>query len=398
MHPLALGVRLGEFRQQVTSLPITSNDIGWTTQTKDMLDDMLSISLRICVLSKDNIHILFHFPHWSYRSLAGSTICSAPSTTISPVIVANDTKAQTVAQSPFVETKTTLAQAEQLMAAAIAQAGGFGVPCTKSVPFIVVPGLVMQTVVGAVYPKGFTVAVQTASPPAEMEDAISAMVRFTAVANSGPDVLIEIQGFPMAAAGTAQRRGAAGCLPGKEWRYSQLGAPPQNACKCPPNPTCSGGTSCSFQPQANESWLVIAADKSLCAPNQPQDDNLGLGIGLGLGLGIPFVLLLSYLFISVRSSKQKTVERPEIMDSSLEQQDVRLSPSGEIVFVDMPSTNSDIVTLPSAIPHNLKASAWEENVRWHSWSLSFMSNKMICSLQGGLQDKHGGEKSPAQVE
>jgi hypothetical protein len=47
MHPLALGVRLGEFRQQVTSIPITPNDIGSTTQTEDMFDDMLSISLRI---------------------------------------------------------------------------------------------------------------------------------------------------------------------------------------------------------------------------------------------------------------------------------------------------------------------------------------------------------------
>ena len=140
----------------------------------------------------------------------------------------------------FVETTTTLMQAETLVASAMSLAGGFDTPCNRSVPFLAVPGLIMQTVVGQVYPKGFAVAVRTASVPAASVNfarAVSALTQFTGVANSGSGVKIEMRGYARLRAASARvgRRTTLGCEDGKEWRYTLDGAPPEYACRCTAN-------------------------------------------------------------------------------------------------------------------------------------------------------------------
>ncbi len=148
----------------------------------------------------------------------------------------NATLARNLALRNFVETTTTLEQAEALVASALSLAGGFGTPCNQSVPFLAVPGLIIQTVIGVVYPKGFAVAVKTASVPAGSANfarAVSALTQLTGVANSGSGVKIEMRGY--ARQRTASTRAAAGCQAGTEWRYTLDGAPPEYACRCPAN-------------------------------------------------------------------------------------------------------------------------------------------------------------------
>jgi hypothetical protein len=243
----------------------------------------------------------------------------------------------------------TIEQASELLASALELAGGFDFRCNVTVPFVVVPGLIMQTVIGAVYPEGFSVAVQTISPPADMENAISAVTVFTDVVNSGPDVEVEIVGYPQQTSASVRRKSS--CAPGMEWRYSRIGAPPEEACKCPANPSCSGGTSCSFEPLAEDSWVVIAVNATFCTgvdnattvrSQKSPDDDFALSIGLGLGLGLLFSAFLgaTTYYVLTRRSLEVPKAVPSHsgsekgMDSLLEQQE-RKSFTTEIVFVDM---------------------------------------------------------------
>ena len=167
--------------------------------------------------------------------------------------VGNTTMAQSIALTEWVPTTTTIVQAQALVANAMVQAGGYDVPCNKSVPFIAVPGLIIQTVVGAVYPKGFAIAIETIAAPAGSENlSVSAIAKLTDVVNSGPGVAIQMQGYSLQQSGSARRMGSIGCKPGTEWRYTFYGSPPEYACKCKPNPLCSGATTCSIQPRAND--------------------------------------------------------------------------------------------------------------------------------------------------
>ncbi len=268
--------------------------------------------------------------------------------------------AEDIAQSPWSESLMTLEQSSELLASALELAGGFDFRCNVSVPFVVVPGLIMQTVIGAVYPEGFSVAVQTISPPADMKNAISAVTLFTAVTNSGPDVEIEIVGYPQQT-GTSVRRKSA-CKPDMEWRYSRIGAPPEDACKCPANPSCSGGTSCSFEPLAEDSWVVIAVNATFCTgvenattvrPQKSPDDGFALSIGLGLGLGLLFSALLGTMtyYVLMRRSPELPKAAPthseqeKGIDSVLEQKSI----ATEIVFLDVSRVPVQAV-VPSPAP------------------------------------------------
>ena len=69
--------------------------------------------------------------------------------------------AQAVLFLPWRPANISLAQSQFAIAAAMAKAGGFDVPCTAAVPLLVVPGFLMLSIPGVVYPTGFGVAVST---------------------------------------------------------------------------------------------------------------------------------------------------------------------------------------------------------------------------------------------
>jgi hypothetical protein len=284
------------------------------------------------------------------------------------------TNAVDIAQSPLAETKMTLGQAGKLVAAAMGQTGGFDVPCNVSVPFIAVPGLIMQTVKGTVYPKSFSVAVQTMlitqtvkgaaypkrssvavqtmAPPADMEEAVSAITKFSDVTNSGPGVKIEILGFPQQPSGNSSARRGTECMPGMEWRYARMDAPPGEACKCAPNVLCSGATSCSIEPRNEDSWLVIMVNKSLCAAianatlksQAVPGHGFAVSIGLGLGLGLLFTSFLGGLAYFVLARKTaKEVPLPPHRSEVLVIESELYQSSAEVVFVKECSLQSEAV-------------------------------------------------------
>jgi hypothetical protein len=64
----------------------------------------------------------------------------------------NRSAALALARGPWAPANVSLAQSAQALAAALIAAGlRFGAPCTASVPFLAVPGLMLSTVPGAVY-------------------------------------------------------------------------------------------------------------------------------------------------------------------------------------------------------------------------------------------------------
>ena len=62
---------------------------------------------------------------------------------------------------PWSPTTITLAESQAAVSAALAKAGGFGKPCTAAVPLLVVPGFLMVSIPGVVYPADFAVSLST---------------------------------------------------------------------------------------------------------------------------------------------------------------------------------------------------------------------------------------------
>ena len=226
-----------------------------------------------------------------------------------PVLVegSNFSAALGIASLPFSPQNISLAQSAQAFAAALRAAGvSYGAPCNVSVPFLAVPGLVLSTVIGAVYPPGFALALATAAPSAA--DAppgvslVSAVTGFLAVKSSSPVPPVRLDGLALSTSTVSGRRAApaSSCANGIVWRYQPAGAGTAIACGCPANGLCGAAatTSCAVTPAAGARWAVGAVPLSGCmstsAPLASNDDSqrqLALGLGLGLGLGLPLLLV-----------------------------------------------------------------------------------------------------------
>jgi hypothetical protein len=271
--------------------------------------------------------------------------------------VGNLSLASAIATSTWVATVISTSQAQALAAAAIEQVGGFGVPCTAAEPFLAVPGLVMKTVVGVIYPPGFAVSIQTSMPSIfamALAPVISSVVTLTGVmSNSSIPVKLQLSAYPLSSArrsGSFVSRRALGCDAGTEWRYTQLGMPLSFACNCPANSLCSGETTCSISPQANDSWMVIKLNTSVCATQStqttpaaaviqaltssslpvqtsiptpalaqsPGNDSLALVLGLGLGLGLPAALAALFMAFIKHKGGKEVPSQPIVRSSEAE--------------------------------------------------------------------------------
>lgn len=225
----------------------------------------------------------------------------------------DDTLSQTTALAPFKPAALDLGTSRRIVLAAFRKrAAGFGTrcqvdgnggySCDGAVPLLAVPGLLMWTVPGLVYPNSFAVTLNTTNP---IGGAMSAATIFTNQTNS-LNLPVALSAFPFVSA----NRRAVGCAAGMEWRYARLGSPLTSACACPANTQCAGATTCNIVPTGGEGWQVVAVPSTLCAPVVPalpppnatvvvpvvspsgstSSSDLALGLGLGLGLGIPAIL------------------------------------------------------------------------------------------------------------
>jgi hypothetical protein len=237
-------------------------------------------------------------------------------------VVGNRSAAFAIAKMPWQPTNISLAQSNQALSLALKSAGGFGVPCTDSIPFLALPGLVLSTVKGTIYPKDYALAIETTRSTGQATQStgqalVSAVTRFATVQGTSAEqpVNIEISGFAL-----AQQRRATACEPsGTEWRYQQL-AMPEYACRCAANTECKDETVCVGAPSSGDRWAVAAVSSNLCKVTRgvesPSDNPLALGLGLGLGLGLPFTgasAYAAYKFYKVKGGKaydSSTTDQP----------------------------------------------------------------------------------------
>ena len=192
--------------------------------------------------------------------------------------------------------------------------GGFGVPCRFSAPFIAVPGLVVYTSPGTIYPRDFFMSIETRlpSPSEKLLGYVSAVVdlndvSYTVAANS--QLLIILGSFPPVLSRRLSNAGSSLCPAGTEWRYVSIGAPDQLACACPANRMCSGETVCSISPKSGSAWVVKSISSALCnATNSTKGQSILIGggggqsmvpiiVGVCVGVGLAIILTLVFIYL-----------------------------------------------------------------------------------------------------
>ena len=213
------------------------------------------------------------------------------------LVVGNRSAAMAKAKMPWQPSSISLDQSKQALGLALSSAGGYGVPCTASVPFLALPGLVLSTVKGTVYPKDYALSVET-TRQAQNQTLVSAVTTFAAVEGAGnKSVLVELTAYPI-----AQNRRSTSCAAGTEWRYQLLGGADYVTCKCAANTNCKDETVCEGAPSRGDKWAVAAVSTDFCAiPLVPrsidtsEEKSRALGLGLGLGLGLPLTACIGFL-------------------------------------------------------------------------------------------------------
>jgi hypothetical protein len=250
----------------------------------------------------------------------------APAFTFEAMLSAAGNRSASLALAllPWVPAAVSLEQSAVAIAHALAAAGvSFDAPCQAAVPFLALPGLILSTVPGAVYPAGFAVAVTTSRPPiaaAGQPPLVSAVTTFVAVrwdnrasaaaaragnASNASAPQVRMEGFPI---GSARRAAAACNSTAGEWRYTPINttnasaaAASRAACGCPANSPCGReATACDAVPGASAAWAVVGLPPSFCAANATPgaggggglafNDQLRLALGLGIGLGVGVLL------------------------------------------------------------------------------------------------------------
>ncbi len=234
--------------------------------------------------------------------------------------IGNRSAALAMARMPWQPVNISLKQSNYALGLALRYAGGaFNVPCTSSVPFLVLPHLVLSTVVGAVYPPDFALGVETLLPTMQdMQDRriVSAVASFVSAqgARTG-QAPVELTGLALAAG----RRDEA-CGNQTEWRFHRLGRADGAACACDANRLCAGETVCASGVNGSDRWAIAALDPAQCRPPDAAaggpDLAFMLGIGLGLGLG-PMLLLSTMIWFLFCGKKEerKRITRLDIVNS-----------------------------------------------------------------------------------
>jgi hypothetical protein len=241
--------------------------------------------------------------------------------------IGNRSAALELARMPWRPATISLNQSKRALGLALQNAGGFGVPCTAAVPFLVVPGLILGTVVGVVYPEDFALAVETFRLPLldmQSQKLVSAVTNFSSVQGRGSDkIRVEITGFALSIG-----RRKVSCITGTEWRFQRLGAALNESCACNANSLCSGEAICTSGLSSGDIWAVGAVSTALCktAPSQGVgflggylDHALALGLTLGLGFGLPLVIYAGY-FVLVKQRKEIARVDIENAQQQLQQQ------------------------------------------------------------------------------
>ncbi len=293
------------FRQQVQCMYWDSENKVYSTDGVQVLN--VTESNVVCQSS----HLTEFVLAQNLSTKTTSTVSSAASSIPSPTqasflifsfegmlqVVGSRSAAMAMARMPWQPVTISLAQSNQALASALRSAGGFGVPCTASVPFLALPGLVLSMVRGTVYPRDYAMAVEISRPAVldvQNRTLVSAVTKFSTVqVESTEPVQVEIAGFAL-----LQNRRSTACTNGTEWRYHWLGGADYVACACAANTACKDETVCVGAPSSGDRWAVAAVPTGLCTTptrtTAEADQSLALGLGLGLGLGLPLAALLVY--------------------------------------------------------------------------------------------------------
>jgi hypothetical protein len=234
------------------------------------------------------------------------------------LVIGNKSAAIAMAKMPWRATNISLNQSNYALSLAIRYSGGFGVPCTLAVPFLVLPGLILSTVVGAVYPSDFALAVETSMPSTfdlQGKQLSSAVAKFPAVLGTfSNQVPVEISSFPLSSG-----RRVSSCINGAEWRLQRLGVFTNTDCSCEANSLCSGETVCKSKLNSGERWAVAAVNITDCTGVSGSNDSaLAIGLGLGLGLGLPLITGIAYAALVY--NKPKTADLAEDVQNTQQQQ------------------------------------------------------------------------------
>ena len=237
----------------------------------------------------------------------------------------------------------------------IKSVGGFGFPCWQAVPFISVPGLIIDTVVGVEYPSDFFVSLNTRLP-SDFETSlgyVSCIVDLEEVQySSNFSLLINFEAFLPVLSKRMLRKvlskdGPSLCQNGTEWRLTVVGAPNELACSCPANMMCSGKTTCTLTPKSGDSWAVRSMPSTLCADtkilNKTQvntslhisesNGNVKSFLIVGLSSGVSIVIFLA-IALNIRRKGLPVDKNISLLDSEVgtnEQKDSSIEPqSSEI--------------------------------------------------------------------
>jgi hypothetical protein len=179
-----------------------------------------------------------------------------------------------IAMRPWVETEISLADAQAVAGVGIRFAGGFGVPCNDSVPLLALPGMMIETVPGVTYQKGFGVSFSISLVSSKSWNGapiISPIFKISGLNVIGMNVnttLVTLRTFPSKVPDSRRASGIelannSWCVAGKEWILVKSSRMPAPVSMCPSNTKCRGDVRCSLQPHADDSWFVIEVNSSL---------------------------------------------------------------------------------------------------------------------------------------
>jgi hypothetical protein len=208
-----------------------------------------------------------------------------------------------IALSPWVETYLSPDQVHELVSAALVKFGIFGAHSPEFIPFLSVPGLIMETVPGASYPNGLKFSFATKNFSLVHSNTVSAGIRLSNItlleysSKESVSVQVNLRFFPLNNPyfGGNQNRRSDKCLSGMHWRIEQL-EPSQTSCHdgCPINTDCVGETACRVSLVNNtlSSWIVLQVSNLACDVGPSCLLCFDLGLGLGLPVGLAFLILL----------------------------------------------------------------------------------------------------------
>ena len=249
--------------------------------------------------------------------------------------------------------------------------GGFGIPCWQAVPFISVPGLIIDTVEGVKYPSDFLMSFNTRLP-SDFEISlgyVSCIVNLEEVQySSNFSLLIQFEAsLPILSkrmlTKVLSKDGRSLCQNGSEWRLTVVGAPDEFACSCPANMMCSGKTICTLTPKSGDSWAVRSMPNTLCVDskilNRTQvntslhisgsNGNIKSFLIVGLSSCVSIVIFLA-IALNIRRKGlpvDKNINLLEVgtneaRDLSVEQQSLEIDPS-KFVCCDKTADVKDVI-------------------------------------------------------